>query len=110
MYLAEAARNYDGTDLYNYTSPDGGSLKKAIAGMVSLAYPIERTGVRGGSVRMATLGDGSTAPPNRINAEAGDAYFVNKPNVFPERHAAPSRHVERPPDQHQPILDDPKRG
>ena len=85
MYLAEAARNYDGTDLYNYTSPDGGSLRKAIAGMVSLAYPIERTGVRGGSVRMATLGDGSTSPPNRINSEAGDAYFVNKPNVFPER-------------------------
>ena len=44
-YLAEAARHYDGTDLYNYTSPNGGSLRKAIAGLVSLAYPIERTGV-----------------------------------------------------------------
>jgi hypothetical protein len=85
MFLAEAARNYDGTDLYNYTSPNGGSLRKAIAGLVSLAYPIERTGVGKGSVRMATWGDGSTAPPNRVNNESGDAYFVNKPNVYPER-------------------------
>jgi len=71
--------------LYNYTSPNGGSLRKAIAGLVSLAYPIERTGVGGGSVRMATWGDGSTAPPNRVNNESGDAFFVNKPNIFPER-------------------------
>ena len=85
MYLAEAARHYDGTDLYNYTSPNGGSLRKAIDGLVSLAYPIERTGVGRGSVRMATWGDGSTAPPNRVNNESGDAYFVNKPNIFPER-------------------------
>ena len=85
MFLAEAARHYDGTDLYNYTSPDGGSLRKAVAGLVSLAYPIERTGVNKGSVRMATWGDGSTAPLNRVNNESGDAYFVNKPNVYPER-------------------------
>ena len=85
MYLAEAARHYDGTDLYNYTSPNGGSSRKAIDGLVSLAYPIERTGVGRGSVRMATWGDGSTAPPNRVNNESGDAYFVNKPNIFPER-------------------------
>ena len=85
MLLAEAAQHYDGTDLYNYTSPNGGSLRKAVAGLVSLAYPVERTGVNKGSVRMATIGDGSTAPPNRINSEAGDAYFVNKPNVYPER-------------------------
>jgi hypothetical protein len=85
MYLAEAARHYDGTDLYDYTSPNGGSLRKAIDGLVSLAYPIERTGVGRGSVRMATWGDGSTAPPNRVNNESGDAYFVNKPNIFPER-------------------------
>ncbi len=50
------------TDLYNYTSPNGGSLRKAIAGLVSLAYPIERTGVGRGSVRMVTWGDGSTVP------------------------------------------------
>jgi hypothetical protein len=85
MYLAEAARHHDGTDLYNYSSPNGGSLRKAIAGLFSLAYPIERTGVGRGSVRMATWGDGSTAPPNRVNNESGDAYFVNKPNIFPER-------------------------
>jgi hypothetical protein len=85
MYLAEAARHYDGTDLYGYSSPNGGSLRKAIDGLVSLAYPIERTGVGRGSVRMATWGDGSTAPPNRVNNESGDAYFVNKPNIFPER-------------------------
>ncbi len=85
MYLAEAARHHDGSDLYNYTSPNGGSLRKAIAGLVSLAYPIERTGVGRGSVRMATWGDGSTSPPNRVNNESGDAYFVNKPNIFPER-------------------------
>src|SRR5262249_20069717 len=42
MYLAEAARHHDGTDLYDYTSPNGGSLRKAIDGLVSLAYPIER--------------------------------------------------------------------
>jgi hypothetical protein len=85
MYLAEAARHHDGSDLYNYTSPNGGSLRKAVAGLVSLAYPIERTGVGRGSVRMVTWGDGSTSPPNRVNNESGDAYFVNKPNIFPER-------------------------
>jgi len=85
MYLAEAARHHDGSDLYNYTSPNGGSLRKVIAGLVSLAYPIERTGVGRGSVRMVTWGDGSTSPPNRVNNESGDAYFVNKPNIFPER-------------------------
>ncbi len=85
MYLAEAARHHDGTDLYNYTSPNGGSLRKAIVGLVSLAYPVERTGVGRGSVRMVTWGDGSTSPPNRVNNESGDAYFVNKPNIFPER-------------------------
>jgi len=84
MYLAEAARHRGG-DLYHYSSPNGGSLRKAIAGLVSLAYPLERTGVGSGSVRMATWGDGSTAPPNRVNNESGDAYFVNKPNIFPER-------------------------
>jgi hypothetical protein len=65
MYLAEAARHYDGDDLYNYTSPNGGSLRKAIAGLVSLAYPIERTGVGRGSVRMATWG---MARPHRPTA------------------------------------------
>jgi hypothetical protein len=85
MYLAEAARHHDGTDLYDYTSRSGGSLRKAVDGLVSLAYPIERTGVGRGSVRMATWGDGSTAPPNRVNNESGDAYLVNKPNIFPER-------------------------
>jgi hypothetical protein len=61
LALAEAALHYDGTDLYRYVSKkSGGSSKGLIDGYLRLAYPVERTGVGRGSVRMATYGDGST--------------------------------------------------
>jgi hypothetical protein len=61
LALAEAARHYDGTDLYHYVSKkSGGSIKRLLDGYLCMAYPLEKTGIRGGSLRMATFGDGST--------------------------------------------------
>ncbi len=61
LALAEAARRYDGTDLYRYVSPkSGASLKSIIDGYVLLGYPLERTGIGRGSIRMVTFADGST--------------------------------------------------
>ncbi len=62
LALAEAARHYDGTDLYGYVSKkSGASIKGLIDGYLRLAFPRENTGVEGGSVRLATFGDGSTS-------------------------------------------------
>ncbi len=62
LALAEAAMHYDGTDLYSYVSKkSGGSIKGMIDGYLRMGYPLEKTGVRGGSIRMATYGDGSTS-------------------------------------------------
>jgi len=59
--LAEAARHYDGTDLYNYVSKkSGASIKSLLDGYIRMAYPLEKTGIGRGAVRMATYGDGST--------------------------------------------------
>lgn len=59
--LAEAAIRYDGTDLYKYVSPkSGASLKKLVDGYLRMAFPLERTGGKSGSIRLATFGDGST--------------------------------------------------
>ena len=74
--LAEAARHYNGTDLYGYVSKKtGASIKNIIDGYFLMAYPVEKTGVNAGSVRMATFGDGSTwfAP----SGELLDTFLVN---------------------------------
>jgi hypothetical protein len=62
LALAEAARHYDGTDLYRYVSKkSGASIKSLIDGYLRIGFPLERTGIGGGSLRMATFGDGSTS-------------------------------------------------
>ena len=62
MAVAEAAQHFDGTDLYHYTSKkSGASIKGLVDGYLRLAYPMEKTGIRGGSIRMATFGDASTS-------------------------------------------------
>ena len=59
--LAEAALHYDGTDLYKFVSPkSGASLKKLVDGYLRMSFPLERTGGKRGSIRLATFGDGST--------------------------------------------------
>lgn len=76
LALAEAARRYDGTDLYGHESnKSGGSLKNFIDGYLRMAYPLEKTGVGQGSVRLATFGDGSTSfsPIGEMN----DTFLVN---------------------------------
>jgi hypothetical protein len=76
LALAESARHYDGTDLYRYVSKkSGGSIKKLIDGYLAMAYPLEKTGIRGGSVRLATFGDGSTTYSPR--GELGDTFLLN---------------------------------
>lgn len=62
LALAEAARHYDGTDLYHWTSKkSGASIKSVIDGYLLMGYPLERTGIGQGRVRMATFGDGGTS-------------------------------------------------
>jgi hypothetical protein len=62
LALAEAARHYDGTDLYHYVSKkSGGSIKSLLDGYIRMGYPLERTGIGAGAIRMATYGDGSTS-------------------------------------------------
>jgi hypothetical protein len=76
LALAEAALHYDGTDLYRHVSKkSGGSIKNLIDGYLRMAYPLERTGVGAGSLRMATFGDGSTAYTPR--GELFDTFLVN---------------------------------
>jgi len=59
--LAEAALRHDGTDLFNYVSPkSGASLKKIVDGYLRMAFPLERKDPKGGKIRLATFGDGST--------------------------------------------------
>ena len=76
LALAEAARHYDGTDLYRHVSPkSGASIKDLIDGYLRLAYPREKTGIAGGSIRLATFGDGSTSYSPR--GELWDTFLVN---------------------------------
>src|SRR5262249_45171217 len=59
--LAEAALRHDGTDLYQYVSPkSGASIKKLVDGYLRMAFPREQNGPKGGRIRLATFGDGST--------------------------------------------------
>lgn len=76
LAMAEAARHYDGTDLYRYVSKkSGGSIKGIIDGYIRLAYPLEATGIEGGSLRLATFGDnGLCVTPL---GELVDTFLVN---------------------------------
>jgi hypothetical protein len=76
LALAEAAMHSDGTDLYHYTSKkSGASIKGLIDGYLRIAFPLEKTGVEAGSIRMATFGDGSTSYSPR--GELADTFLVN---------------------------------
>jgi len=78
LALAEAALHYDGTDLYRYVSKkSGGSIKTILDGYVRMGFPVERTGLGGGSVRVVNYGDGSTNynPLGLLN----DVWLVNSP-------------------------------
>jgi hypothetical protein len=82
LALAEAALHYDGTDLYHYVSKkSGGSIKNIVDGYILMAYPLERTGIGRGSVRLATFADGSTAYSPR--GELFDTYLVNPLDKIP---------------------------
>ena len=81
LALAEAARHYDGSDLYHYVSKaSGGSIKGMIDGYLRLAYPAEQTGVGNGSIRMATFGDGSTG--YNPDGTLFDTFLVNPISPF----------------------------
>jgi hypothetical protein len=61
LALAEAARHKGGPDLYSHVSKkSGASIKGLIDGYLRLGYPLERTGIGQGSLRLATFGDAST--------------------------------------------------
>lgn len=75
---ARAVRHYNGTDLWAYRGKTGGSLKSMLMACIKTAYPLEQTGVNGGSIRLATYGDGATREPMLVGG-AGDSYIVNPP-------------------------------
>lgn len=76
LALAEAALHYDGTDLYHYVSKkSGGSIKGLLDGYLRLLYPLEKTGIDGGSLRMITYGDASTAISPK--GEHLDTFLIN---------------------------------
>ncbi|GBD35127.1 hypothetical protein HRbin36_00231 [bacterium HR36] len=62
LALAEAARHYDGTNLYDYVAPKSkASIRSILDGYLRMAFPLERTGIGQGSIRLATFGDGATS-------------------------------------------------
>src|SRR5262249_4136000 len=76
LALAEAARHYDSTDLYQHVSKkSGGSIKSLLDGYLRLLYPLEKTGIEGGSLRLITYGDSSTAISPR--GELLDTFLIN---------------------------------
>jgi hypothetical protein len=76
LALAEVAWHYDRTDLFGYVSKkSGGSIKGLLDGYLRLAYPLEKTGIGTGSIRMASYGDASTAFTPR--GELVDTYLFN---------------------------------
>jgi len=80
--LAEAALHYDGTDLYHYVAQkSGASIKGVVDGYILLGYPLERTGIGRGSVRLATFADGSTSYTPR--GELFDTFLVNPLDRIP---------------------------
>ena len=82
LALAEAALHYDGTDLYHYVSKkSGASLKGVVDGYLLMGYPLERTGIGRGSIRMATFADGSTSYTPR--GELFDTFLVNPLDTAP---------------------------
>ena len=75
--VAEAARNFDGADLWAYRSPDGDSLQTFLDRYLDMAWPIEQTGLGKGSVRIASYGDAATAMPMLNSPD--DIYLMNVP-------------------------------
>jgi hypothetical protein len=76
LALAEAALHYDGTDLYHYVSKkSGASIKSIVDGYLLMGYPLERTGIGRGSIRMATFADGSTSYTPR--GELFETFLIN---------------------------------
>jgi hypothetical protein len=82
--VAEAARHYDGTDLYHYVSKkSGGSIQGMLDGYLRIAYPREATGINGGSLRLITFGDGSTG--YTPTGQQTDTYLLNPVPGGPKR-------------------------
>ena len=82
LALAEAALHYDGTDLYHYVSKkSGASIKDIVDGYILMSYPLERTGIGRGSIRLATFADGSTSYTPR--GELFDTFLVNPLDATP---------------------------
>lgn len=59
---------YDGKDWFSAKTPGGGSPRGLMDYYLDTSYPIERTGVGRGRIRLATIGDGATSP-------LGDAFL-----------------------------------
>jgi len=86
LMMAEAEKNSRGTDLYNAPAKNGATIRKIVDGLFSMAYPIERTGMPGGSVRQITWGHVSTHGPGIDHQHGGhvDPFYVNKPDARPD--------------------------
>ncbi|HUU98433.1 MAG TPA: hypothetical protein VM487_22085 [Phycisphaerae bacterium] len=72
---------YDGKDWFTLKTPAGGSPRGLMDYFIDSSYPIERTGVGHGRVRIATFGDGSTSP-------LGDTFLAQLRDELAVSHAA----------------------
>ena len=61
MHLAERAWRYDGTDVWNMVAPNGTKPGNVVDGAIDMAFPLERTGIGVGSIRMANFGEEGTS-------------------------------------------------
>jgi hypothetical protein len=87
MMLAVAAKNAADFDLYSTPAKNGATICGCVDGLFTEAFPIERTGLPGGSIRQITYGHGATtgANCNRASHEDIDPFYVNKPAALPEQ-------------------------
>ncbi|MCJ8331929.1 MAG: hypothetical protein MJH11_18355, partial [Lentisphaeria bacterium] len=89
LSFAEMSANSGGEDLYKYKAknPYKGeftTLQKIIDGFISLAYPLEKTAVGNGSIRLVSWGDAGSHRPN--SASPGDNFLINQPTFQKGNH------------------------
>ena len=59
----------------------GASIKDIVDGYILMSYPLERTGIGRGSIRLVTFADGSTSYTPR--GELFDTFLVNPLDATP---------------------------
>lgn len=72
--ICETMRRYNGTDLYNYKTAKGFTIRGYLDGFIDQTHPMEQDGVGAGAFRIANWGSGSTT----LSHHHTDIYLVNQ--------------------------------